>query len=70
MSRTDRDSVRVRGEVRVTGRWDLKRWGFGLFLSIPILTESKDRESQPESTSCKWCCTPWTPPGLRWWRRA
>ena len=37
----------------MTGRWDLKRWGFSLFLSIPIITESKDRESQPELTGCK-----------------
>ena len=51
MSRAARDSARVSGDVSVTGRWALKRWGKGLFLSMPIMTESRERESAPASMS-------------------
>ena len=50
--------MRVRGEVSVTRQCDLKRWGKGLFLSMPIIRESRETESQPESMMCRWCRMP------------
>ena len=35
MSRAARDSARVSGDVSVTGRWALKRWGKGLSCRCP-----------------------------------
>ena len=45
-----RDLVRVSGDVSVTGRWDLKSCWKGLPLSMPLTTESRERESMPAST--------------------